>query len=92
MDKKEQITTNIMQLAETLNARYGNIIPKEKVGEAIERFSGSEEDYDIIMSKVSQLAMNYVVNYQKNQVLTNDLPKEEGRDSQTFAGIRNVYL
>lgn len=91
MDKKEQITTNIMQLAETLNARYGNIIPKEKVGEAIERFSGSEEDYDIIMSKVSQLAMNYVVNYQKNQVLTNDLPKEDGRDSQTFAGIRNVY-
>lgn len=53
MDKKEQITTNIMQLAETLNARYGNIIPKEKVGEAIGRFSGSEEDYDIIMSKVS---------------------------------------
>ena len=48
MDKKEQITTNIMQLAETLNARYGNIIPKEKVGEAIERFSGSEEDYDIL--------------------------------------------
>ena len=30
MDKKEQITTDIMQLAETLNARYGNIIPKEK--------------------------------------------------------------
>lgn len=91
MNQKEKITIGIMGLANELNARYGNIIPKEKVEEAIERFSDSEEDYSIIMSKVSQLAMDYVVNYQKNQILTNDLPKKEERDNQTFAGIRNAY-
>ena len=91
MNQKEKITIGITGLANELNARYGNIIPEEKVEEAIERFSDSEEDYSIIMSKVSQLAMDYVVNYQKNQILTNDLPKKEERDNQTFAGIRNAY-